>query len=143
MKIRFKKLVSHAVTPNKANHTDAAFDLVAIDMEYDPENDFVEYGTGLAVEIPEGCVGLLFPRSSVSKTPLILANCVGVIDSGYRGEIALRFKKLKEDRIEWEYRPGDRIGQLMIIKTEEAHWQEVEELDDSDRGTGGFGSSGK
>ena len=118
MKISFKKLVDHAETPSQAKKGDAAYDLTAVDHAYNPEYGFHEYGTGLAVAIPEGYVGLIYPRSSLSKKPLILCNHVGVIDSGYRGEIMLRFKPtqlgLNDDDI---YAPGDKIGGVGNIIT--------------------------
>lgn len=143
MKIKFKKLTTHAVTPKKAHETDAAFDLVAVDKAYDPESQYIEIGTGIAIELPKGYIGLLFPRSSISKTPLSLCNSVGVIDENYRGEICLRFNKIKENLDHYEYDVGDRVGQLMVIKREDVQFEEVEELEDTDRGSGGFGSTGK
>ena len=142
MKIAFQKLVTHAEVPKKAHASDAAYDLVVADGPwYNLDFDYVEYGTGIALNIPAGYVGLLFPRSSVSKTPLALANCVGVIDPGYTGEVKLRFKRWKENRQELEYQFGDKVGQLMIIKTEDVQWNEVQVLDSTERGTGGFGST--
>ena len=94
MKVKIKKLDNAAVIPSYATNGDAGLDLTAVSCQIDQSGLFIEYGTGLAVEIPEGYVGLLFPRSSVSKTTLILANHVGVVDSGYRGEIKFRFKDL-------------------------------------------------
>lgn len=141
LKVKFKKLVDHAVVPKYAKKGDAGMDLVAIDVGYNPEYDFVEYGTGIAVEIPEGYVGLLYPRSSVSKTPHLLCNSVGVVDSGYRGEILMRFKTNK-DREHEEYGVGDKIGQLVIVPYPKIELEEVKELAESDRGEGGFGSTG-
>lgn len=142
MKIKFKKLAFHAETPSRANDCDAGYDLTATDFAFNPEYNFYEYGTGIAVSIPKGYVGLLFPRSSVSKKPLTLANCVGVVDSGYHGEVALRFKATKENFDADElYGVGDRVGQLVVIKHEECDFEEVEELEDTERGEGGFGSS--
>lgn len=142
MKVRVKKLTEHAIIPKYANPGDAAMDLYATDFGESEDGVYVEYGTGLAFEIPEGHVGLLFPRSSVSKTPLVLANSVGVIDSGYRGEVALRFKRIYNDKEHLEYGVGDRIGQIMIIPIPQIELEVVEELSDTERGTGGFGSSG-
>lgn len=139
MKLKFKKLSIHAVLPAKANATDAGFDITATHRYIDEYGNDV-YETGLAVEIPEGYVGLLFPRSSIYKKDQILSNSVGVIDSGYRGEILFKFKRpANTSKI---YYPSDRIGQLLIIKLEGFQPAFVEELDsDNDRG-GGFGSSG-
>ena len=99
MKVKIKKLHPDAVIPSYAKPGDAGMDLTAISKRVetgsDENGEYIEYGTGLAIEIPEGHVGLVFPRSSVSKKDLFLANAVGVIDSGYRGEVKLRFKLLE------------------------------------------------
>ena len=137
MRIRLKKLDPKAVVPKYAHYGDAAVDLVATSRWEDKHGNLC-YGTGIAIEIPEGHVGLLFPRSSVSKTNLRLANSVGVIDSGYRGEIILKFDKQGPV----DYLPGDRVAQLMLLKNPSIQFVEVPDLKPSDRDTGGFGSSG-
>jgi dUTP pyrophosphatase len=137
MRIRIKKIDPNAIIPRYANFGDAAVDLVAV-RKWEDEHGNLCYGTGLAMEIPQGFVGLLFPRSSVSKTNLRLANSVGVIDSGYRGEVILKFDKSGNN----EYKEGDRVGQLMIMENPPMHFVEVVNLPNSDRGEGGFGSSG-
>ena len=91
MKVKIKKLCESAVIPTYAKPGDAGMDLVATSRIFDKYGN-VEYGTGLAMEIPEGYVGLIFARSSIFKQDLSLANAVGVIDSGYRGEIKFKFK---------------------------------------------------
>ena len=91
MKVRIKKLDNNAVIPSYAVHGDAGMDLTATRKWFD-ESGNICYGTGLAFEIPEGYVGLVFPRSSCSKKQLVLANAVAVIDSGYRGEVVMKFK---------------------------------------------------
>lgn len=91
MKIRFKKLTPNAVIPTKAHPTDAGSDLVATSRVFD-KHGCITYGTGIAVEIPQGYMGLVFPRSSNAKKDLLLSNSVGIIDSGYRGEIMVKFK---------------------------------------------------
>jgi len=98
--------------------------------------------TGIAVEIPPGYFGAIFPRSSVREKRMMLSNCVGVIDSGYRGEITFSFR-LFRDSFGAEYNPGDRIGQLVILPLPEVEFEEVLVLSESKRGTGGFGSTGK
>lgn len=104
--------------------------------------DLMVYGTGLAVEIPEGYVGLLFPRSSISKKGLTLANSVGVIDSGYRGEIMFKFAITSDrPRKNSVYEVGDRIGQLIIMPYPKIEFV-TGELTESERGVGGFGSTG-
>jgi dUTP pyrophosphatase len=140
MKVRFKKLSEKAVTPKYAKPGDAGMDMVATSLV--KSEVFYEYGTDIAVEIPEGYVGLLFPRSSISKTKQILANHVGVVDSGYRGEIKFRFKKLDWDNGE-VYEIGDKIGQLLVIPYPTIELEEVSELSETQRGSDAFGSSGK
>lgn len=140
MKIRFKKLNENAVMPTKAHASDAGFDLTATSRMYDNNNCYV-YGCGLAVEIPEGYVGLVFPRSSNAKKDLLLSNSVGVIDSGYRGEIMAKFKALRP--FPQMYKIGERFAQLIIMPIPDIEWEEAEKLSDSERGTGGYGSSGK
>lgn len=141
MKVKFKKLSEEAVIPSKAHPTDAGFDLTSTGVEEDRKRNIVTYHTGLAVEIPEGYVGLLFPRSSVYKHQLQLANSVGVIDSGYRGEVMLKFRVVQPHISRFSV--GDRVGQLIIIPYPEVEFEETEELSGSDREEKGFGSTGK
>ena len=141
MEVRVKKLREDAVVPEYAKPGDAGLDLTAVWSERDGYGNLI-YGTGLAIEIPEGYVGLIFPRSSNSKTDLYLTNHVGVIDSGYRGEIIFKFRPrntLLDARI---HRDGDRVGQLMIIPYPQVKLVESAELSDTVRGDGGFGSTG-
>ena len=160
MEINIKKLTTNAVLPSYAKEGDAGLDLTATSKnyisrsgkisktdiaesieEYQDILDYIEYGTGLAIEIPKGFVGLVFPRSSISKTDLLLCNSVGVIDSGYRGEITLRFgwKNLTESQDPnnfntpatqdiLEYNIGDRIGQLIILPIPQVTLKEVTTL---------------
>lgn len=139
MKVKIKKLVENAVIPQYSKNGDAGMDLTCISEKWNENNTMVAYDTGLAVEIPEGYVGLLFPRSSIAKTSLILSNSVGVIDSGYRGSIMLKYRYPEEGMV---YEIGDRVGQLIILPYPQIEFEEVEELSDTDRGSGGFGSSG-
>lgn len=139
MNVKFKKLHPDAVTPTYAKAGDAGLDMTAIKVIVDEM--YHEYMTGIAVEIPEGYVGLIFPRSSISKTKMILSNHVGVIDSGYRGEIRFRFRKLDMDHGSI-YKAGDKIGQLVIMPYPTIQLEEVAELSDSERSDKGFGSSG-
>jgi dUTP pyrophosphatase len=139
MKLKFKKLNTEAVIPKRATPYDAGLDLTAVSYEYDSINKVYDYGFGLAVEIPEGHVGLIFPRSSIYKTTMALSNAVGVIDSKYRGELRAKFY----DRSIYSvpYKIGERIAQIVIIKYEALNPVEVDELDmTNDRG-GGFGST--
>jgi dUTP pyrophosphatase len=164
MNVKIKKLHEDAVIPSYAKPGDAGMDLTAVSIEQNDSYGFVEYDTGLAVEIPDGYVGLVFPRSSVSKTALSLANAVGVIDSNYRGPIKLRYFfnstgtikvlaaeadlggfKFINDILKFEntvYDVGDRVGQLVIMPCPNIELEVVSELSDSERGEGGFGSTG-
>ena len=138
MQVKIKKLHSDAVVPKYAKKGDAGLDLTAISKcQYE---HYVEYDTGLAIEIPEGFVGLIFPRSSISNTSLILSNHVGVIDSGFRNSIKFRFKRINNGP---EYYIGERIGQMIIIPYPKIEFEEVTELSTTDRGLEGFGSTGK
>jgi dUTP pyrophosphatase len=144
MEVRIKRLKPNAVIPTYAKEGDAGMDLVATSIISETTTD-VTYGTGLAMEIRDGFAGLVFPRSSIRKYDLALTNCVGVIDSGYRGEIQATFKKtnwLKGNESE-KYQIGDRIAQIIIIPHPQIQFYEVDELSDSERGDGGFGSTGK
>lgn len=140
MQVKIKKLVEYATIPSYAKDGDAGLDITAITVE--GNGKYVEYGTGLSFEVPEGYVGLLFPRSSISKYDLILANSVGVLDSGYRGEVKFRFKMTNQTSSAKQYEIGDKIGQIMIVPYPQIEFVEGE-LSDTERGTGGFGSSGK
>lgn len=139
MKVKFKKLHKDAVSPKFAHKTDAGADLTATSMDFSRDRQVV-YGTGLCVEIPEGMVGLLFPRSSVRNQDLIMSNCVGVIDAGYLGEIMVTFN-LKNP---WAdiYKVGDRIAQLVIVPVPLVQFVEVDQLSETERNTSGYGSTG-
>ena len=137
MNIKIKKLHPNAIIPEYAKIGDAGLDLTAVDFEVTGLH--ITYKTGLAIAIPEGFVGLLFPRSSVYKTGQYLTNSVGVIDSGYRGEIMLKFTRPELDS---QYKVGDRVGQLIIMPYPQVKFEEVEDLGTTDRGQGGFGSTG-
>lgn len=141
MQVKFKALDPLAFLPSRAHPGDAGLDLYAIDHgTINREYDYVEYRTGLACDLPEGTVGLIFPRSSISNYSLTLTNCVGVLDAPYKGEIKFRFKYTGEGSR--KYRQGDRIGQLVILNLPcvEVEWTET--LTESTRGERGFGSSG-
>jgi dUTP pyrophosphatase len=149
LKVNIKKLSEDAIIPKKAHPQDAGFDITSVSKSYKKcpssgEIMYVEYGTGLAFELPKNHVGLLFPRSSISKTSLSLCNSVGVLDENYTGEVAFRFK-VKDARFSElpTYEIGERIGQIIIMPYPKIEFNEVEELSETDRGNGGFGSSGK
>ena len=153
IKVKFKKLHPNAKMPKKAHKTDGAFDLFAVsakptteivNIRSRNENTIVkywEYDTMLSIEIPVNHVGLIFPRSSISETSLVLSNCVGLIDENYRGTIKFRFRDLNNGQN--RYNVGDRIGQLLILPYPEVEWEEATDLSVSERGADGFGSSGK
>jgi len=138
MLIKIKKLNENCILPYKATASAAGYDLFSV--KYSFEENTITYHTGIAVEIPEGYAGFLFPRSSVYKTGMHLANSVGVIDSDYRGELMLKYYVN-----DWEtiYEKGERCGQLVILPIPQYEFQLVDELSDTDRGDGGFGSTGK
>jgi dUTP pyrophosphatase len=148
MIVKIKKLSELAVIPAYGKPGDAGMDLTCTSVELDANGNYV-YRTGLAIEIPKGFVGLLFPRSSNANKSLMLTNSVGVIDSGYRGEIMFKYKPnyqffltevdKRHDKI---YNVGDRVGQLIIMPYPEVVWNVVDELLESERGDGGFGSTG-
>lgn len=140
MLIKFKKLSPRAVAPSKAHPSDAGADLTATSK--DIKGDIITYGTDIAVEIPEGYVGLLFPRSSVCKKDLMLTNCVGVIDAHYRGEIMMKYRLTRDFAVSDDYMEGERIGQLVIVPIPDVAYIEADELSETDRGTGGYGSTG-
>ena len=152
MIVRIKKLVPSAVIPRYAMTGDAGMDLVATSMSYDDDGNIV-YGVGLAFEIPQGYVGLVFPRSSNAKKDILLSNAVGVVDSGYRGEVKLKYKPsvrygaygdVTMSRFGGSlYEVGDRIGQIIIMPYPQIEFEEAEELSQTDRGSGGYGHTGK
>lgn len=142
MKVNFKKLHPNAEIPTYATAGAAGMDIKAVSKEIDKYGN-VSYNTGLAIQLPEGFVGLLFPRSSISKHPLNLCNSVGVLDSDYTGEIKFKFNLLNAEGKEPIYNPGDRIGQIIILPYPKIELIEVEELVQTERGEGGFGHTGQ
>jgi len=153
MKINFKKLIPEAKTPTKLHKPDAGYDFYCTSIEHN--DNYIIYHTGIAVDIPEGMVGLAFPRSSIIHKDLMLKNSVGVVDSGYIGEIKFMFTDLKQQIIvppyynaatcieRKQYEVGDRIGQLIFLDLPEITLIETDQLSETDRGTGGFGSTNK
>jgi dUTP pyrophosphatase len=141
--VKVKKLHENSVIPSYSKPGDAGMDLTITSILSETKTH-VTYGFGVAMEIPFGYVGLVFPRSSIRNYDLALTNCVGVIDSGYRGEIQGTFKKnnwLKQDASE-KYNVGDRGVQIIILPYPQVFMVESDELSDTERGTGGFGSTG-
>lgn len=166
--IKCKQLDEKAVIPFYAKEGDACMDITAIDLEYDLKNDRYIYHTGLAFEVPEDYYMDLRPRSSNTKTDFYIANAPGTLDAGYRGELLVVFKR--RDKIALEdfamlfkgcdpnqvmtayvnsmlsiapYVPGDRVCQMQVLPRPKVNIEIVEELSESERGEGGFGSTGK
>jgi len=138
--VKFKRLSPEAIVPTFSRVGDAGADLVATSVT---ETDlYIEYGTSLAIALPDGTAGLIFPRSSLSNYHLALSNSVGVLDQNYRGEIKFRFKKTNNGPSASYYKVGDRIGQLIVLPIPAITFEEVEELDETNRGESGYGSSG-
>ena len=145
MEVKIKKLHPDAVIPKYETTGSAGMDLTAVSKKHEGEN--VVYGTGIAVQIPDGYYADLRPRSSISKYDLVLANSVGTIDSDYTGELIFKFKPTKGSDYEYEvglneYQVGDRIGQIIIMPYPKIDFIEVDELEETERGNGGFGSTG-
>lgn len=144
MKINIKRLNEDAKIPTRGSSEAAGYDLYAcINSPVTiPSHSTVKIGTGLAIEIPEGYFGAVFARSGLAtKQGLRLANAVGVIDSDYRGEYIVA---LHNDTDEAKLiTPGERIAQLVVMPYLAVEFNDVNELSDTDRGEGGFGSTGK
>lgn len=140
--VNVKKLDPQAVIPTYATNGSAGLDLTAISVEYKKDIDCFVYHTGLALEIPKGYVGLLFPRSSNRKTEAYLTNSVGVIDSDYRGDIMISYKNRDFGGI-MPYQLGDKVAQLIIVPYPTITFNEVFSLSETVRGEGGHGSTGK
>lgn len=143
MQVKIKKLHPEAVMPTYGSSGAACFDLYCVDAGYViDENTF---RTGLAFEIPDGHVMLIFSRSGHGfKHDTRLANCVGVIDHDYRGEVMVKMTSDRQfsDSHALVVRNGDRIAQAMIIPFPKIEFEEVDELGSTERGTSGFGSTG-
>jgi dUTP pyrophosphatase len=154
MKVKIQKISPLAKIPTYAKEGDAGMDVIATSIISDTPTQ-ITYGLGIALEIPNGFVGLVFPRSSIRKTGLQLSNSVGVIDSGYRGELQATFNKLfggegmydemKVNQMQPNdyYKIGDRVAQIMIIPFPPIEFEQVTQLSETERGDGGFGSTGK
>lgn len=143
MKLKCKKLHPNAVTPRRGSEDAVGYDLYATSVGYNHKKGYVQFGTGIALEIPQGYGGFVFPRSSIRKKPYSLANSVGVIDPDYRGEIfvSMRYNAYSDPTGENQYHIGDAVAQLVVIKTEELEFEEIEELTQTVRGIGGHGST--
>jgi dUTP pyrophosphatase len=141
--LRFRRLSEAARAPDQAHEGDAGYDLHAAEAVTIGPGERASVGTGIAVAIPDGHAGLVIPRSGLAaRHGISVVNAPGLIDSGYRGE--LRVLLLNTDRTEpFEVTPGDRIAQLVLVAVEIPELEEVSELDETARGVGGFGSTGR
>lgn len=138
--LKIKRLCEDAKVPTSPRSGDIGYDLYVHSIKSETDSTIV-YDTGLAIELPEGYHALLFPRSSIIKQELFLANSVGVIDNSYRGEIIVTMRKLAKGIN--VYRPGDKFCQLVLIKEIKMDIKEVSELSSTERGDNGFGSTGR
>lgn len=137
--VKIKRLHPDARIPQYSLNGDAAVDLIATEITFLKESNQIVVGTGLSIEIPEGYVGMLHPRSSISNTRYSLCNSTGIIDSNYRGELILKFDIVRQGR---DYTIGDKIGQLIILPYPTINFVEVTDLSSTERGSNGFGSTG-
>ena len=141
MKISVKKLDEKAVTPTKAHPTDSGFDLTAIGVSKNLNDDVYLLSTGIAVTPPTGWFFGLFPRSSISKTGYMLANSVGIVDKHYTGELLIALRKVDKTAPDLEF--PVKIAQLVLLPLVYPSIEEIAELPTTDRGDKGFGSTGK
>lgn len=144
--VKVKKLDPDAVVPYYATDGSAGMDITAIGLQYDNNNDCWIYRTGLSFQLPKDHVMLIFPRSSNRKTEYYLANHVGVLDSDYTGELMVIYKHRDYkpyDLTRPPYQTGERIAQIIILPYPKVKFEEVDSLDQTERGSGGFGSTGK
>ena len=143
MRLRYTRLSDAASPPTRAHDDDAGYDLRAAEEASLPPGARASVGTGIAVEIPAGHAGLVLPRSGLAaRHGISVVNAPGLIDAGYRGEV--RVLLLNTDgRERFDVAPGDRIAQLLIVPHEAPELEEAATLEETARGTGGFGSTGR
>jgi dUTP pyrophosphatase len=141
--LQFARLSDDAREPTRAHDGDAGYDLYAVEAARIAPGERASVGTGIAVAIPDGWAGLVLPRSGLAaRHGITLPNAPGLIDAGYRGEV--RVLLLNTDAQDpFEVAPGDRIAQLLLVRHEAPELIEVESLEETGRGVGGFGSSGR
>ena len=143
MTLRFRRLAAAARPPTQAHEGDAGYDLHAAEAATIPPGERASVGTGVAIELPPGHAGLVVPRSGLAaRHGISVVNAPGLIDSGYRGEV--RVLLLNTDREQaFEVEPGDRIAQLVVVQVASPELEEADALDETARGAGGFGSTGR
>jgi dUTP pyrophosphatase len=141
--LRYRRLRVAARPPTQAHEGDAGYDLHAAEAVTIDPGERASVGTGIAVAIPDGQAGLVIPRSGLAaRHGISVVNAPGLIDSGYRGELCVLL--LNTDRSQpFTVEPGDRIAQLVLVRVETEELEEVAELDETARGVGGFGSTGR
>ncbi|MEA2352738.1 MAG: dUTP pyrophosphatase [Thermoleophilaceae bacterium] len=143
MSLRFKRLSDSARPPAQAHPGDAGYDLFASEAVAIEPGRRASVGTGIAMAIPDGCAGLVLPRSGLAaRHGITLPNAPGLIDSGYRGEVRVLLLNTDPETA-FDVAVGDRIAQLLIVRFEAPPLEEAAELDDTARGSGGFGSTGR
>jgi len=140
LQVKFKKLNADAKLPTKGSLDAACFDVYATSMERSGPGK-ITMGLGFATEIPQGWKGVIVPRSNLTKHHWMISNSPGQIDADYRGEWKIVFTSTRENTT-FPYSVGERVAQIFFEKVEIAQFIEVESLDDSFRGEGGFGSTG-
>lgn len=151
MKVKFKKLRENSKLPVKAHETDACYDVYASEISIDRKSEITSaiVKLGFATAIEEGFKGVVVPRSSLTKTNWIIINSPGQIDPSYRGEWQIRFKSIHGTSTsrtaqisDFPFSVGDRVGQIYFEEILDVEFEEVDDLDETDRGEGGFGSTG-
>jgi dUTP pyrophosphatase len=141
--LTFTRLSEDAREPSRAHDGDAGYDLYAVEAATIAPGERASVGTGIALAIPEGWAGLVLPRSGLAaRHGITLPNAPGLIDAGYRGEVRVLLLNA-DSRETFHVAPGDRIAQLVLMRHESPELIEVESLEETVRGTGGFGSSGR
>lgn len=143
MILRFARVAEGARPPSRAHDGDAGYDLHAAEAATIPPGERASVGTGVAIELPPGHAGLVVPRSGLAaRHGMSVVNAPGLIDSGYRGEV--RVLLLNTDREQaFDVEPGDRIAQLVVVQVASPELVEADALDETARGAGGFGSTGR
>lgn len=143
MSLRVRRVDPRAVLPTRAYDGDAGLDLYALEEITLEPGDRASVRTGIAIEIPIGHAGLVLPRSGLAvRHGIALVNAPGLIDAGYRGEVRVLLLNTDQNAA-FLVRPGERIAQLVLVRVETPAVAEVQELALSERGAGGFGSSGQ
>jgi dUTP pyrophosphatase len=139
--VKVKLLDERAQLPAYAHEGDAGLDLTCVAIEHDPIFGITTYRTGLAFDIPKGFAGFVYPRSSIYKTGEFFTNSVGVVDSGYKGEVTVKTAFLNKDA-PTIYKVGDRVGQIVFMPVPVIQLVRTTDVGSSTRGAGGYGSTG-